>query len=93
MISRIFLSFAIASVQLIQRIVQQIDSTPFSFGCVVFDNQNTATTAYAISIKVKSQKIPLQKWGNTTEVFVTVEPKEGFDLPVGETVIKGSRAI
>ncbi len=39
------------------------------------------------------QKIPLQKWGNTTEVFVTVEPKEGFDLPVGETVIKGSRAI
>ncbi|AFY56111.1 hypothetical protein (DUF2337) [Rivularia sp. PCC 7116] len=39
------------------------------------------------------QKIPLKQWGNTTEVFVTVEPKEGFDLPVGETVIKGSRAI
>ncbi|MDY6902544.1 MAG: anti-sigma factor [Cyanobacteriota bacterium] len=39
------------------------------------------------------QKIPLQKWGSTTEVFVTVEPKDGFELPVGETVMKGSRAI
>ncbi|MEM6400866.1 MAG: anti-sigma factor [Cyanobacteria bacterium P01_D01_bin.116] len=39
------------------------------------------------------QKIPLQKWGDTTEVFVTVEPKEGLELPVGETVMKGSRAI
>lgn len=38
-------------------------------------------------------KIPLKKWGNTTEVFVTVEPKDGFDLPVGETVMKGTRAI
>ena len=38
-------------------------------------------------------KIPLNKWGNTTEVFVTIEPKDGFDLPVGETVMKGSRAI
>ena len=38
-------------------------------------------------------KIPLQKWGDTTEVFVTVEPKEGLELPVGETVMKGSRAI
>ncbi|MEO0936077.1 MAG: anti-sigma factor [Cyanobacteria bacterium J06641_2] len=39
------------------------------------------------------QKIPLQKWGSTTEVFVTIEPKDGFELPVGETVMKGSRAI
>jgi hypothetical protein len=39
------------------------------------------------------QKIPLQQWGNTTEVFVTIESKDGFDLPVGETVMKGSRAI
>ncbi len=39
------------------------------------------------------QKIPLHKWGSTTEVFVTVEPKDGFELPVGETVMKGSRAI
>jgi hypothetical protein len=39
------------------------------------------------------QKIPLEKWGDTTEVFVTVEPKDGFELPVGETVMKGSRAI
>ncbi|MGB6295213.1 MAG: anti-sigma factor [Rivularia sp. (in: cyanobacteria)] len=39
------------------------------------------------------QKIPLQKWGDTTEVFVTVEPKKGLELPVGETVMKGSRAI
>ncbi|MEM6754875.1 MAG: anti-sigma factor [Cyanobacteria bacterium P01_C01_bin.38] len=39
------------------------------------------------------QKIPLQKWGTTTEVFVTIEPKDGFELPVGETVMKGSRAI
>jgi anti-sigma-K factor RskA len=39
------------------------------------------------------QKIPLQKWGSTTEVFITIEPKEGFELPVGETVMKGSRAI
>ena len=38
-------------------------------------------------------KIPLKKWGNTTEVFVTVEPKDGFDLPVGETVMRGTRAI
>ena len=39
------------------------------------------------------QKIPLQKWGSTTEVFVTIEPKDGFELPVGETVMKGSTAI
>lgn len=39
------------------------------------------------------QKIPLQQWGDTTEVFVTVEPKKGLELPVGETVMKGSRAI
>lgn len=38
-------------------------------------------------------KIPLQKWGSTTEVFITIEPKQGFELPVGETVMKGSRAI
>ncbi len=38
-------------------------------------------------------KIPLQQWGNTTEVFVTIEPKDGLELPVGETVMKGSRAI
>ncbi|MGD1910110.1 MAG: anti-sigma factor, partial [Rivularia sp. (in: cyanobacteria)] len=38
-------------------------------------------------------KIPLNKWGNTTEVFVSVEPKDGFDLPVGETVMKGAMAI
>ncbi|MBV6625948.1 MAG: anti-sigma factor [Rivularia sp. (in: Bacteria)] len=38
-------------------------------------------------------KIPLQKWGNTTEVFVTIEPKKGLELPVGKTVMKGSRAI
>ncbi|WP_414624668.1 anti-sigma factor domain-containing protein [Calothrix sp. CCY 0018] len=38
-------------------------------------------------------KIPLQKWGSTTEVFISIEPKDGLDLPVGETVIKGSRAI
>ncbi|MGB3760393.1 MAG: anti-sigma factor [Rivularia sp. (in: cyanobacteria)] len=39
------------------------------------------------------QKIPLQQWGNTTEVFITIESKDGFDLPAGETVMKGSRAI
>ena len=38
-------------------------------------------------------KIPLQQWGNTTEVFITIESKDGFDLPAGETVMKGSRAI
>lgn len=39
------------------------------------------------------QQIPLKKWGSTTEVFVTVEPKEGFTLPSGETVMRGTRAI
>ena len=38
-------------------------------------------------------KIPLQQWGNTTEVFITIESKDGLELPVGETVMKGSRAI
>lgn len=39
------------------------------------------------------QQIPLKKWGSTTEVFVTIEPKEGFTLPSGETVMRGTRAI
>ena len=36
------------------------------------------------------QQIPLKQWGSTTEVFVTIEPKEGFTLPSGETVMKGT---
>ncbi len=39
------------------------------------------------------QQIPLKEWGSTTEVFVTIEPKEGFTLPSGEMVMKGTRAI
>ncbi|MDJ0615716.1 MAG: anti-sigma factor [Calothrix sp. MO_192.B10] len=39
------------------------------------------------------QEIPLNKWGSTTEVFVTIEPKEGLSLPTGETVMKGVSSI
>lgn len=39
------------------------------------------------------QQIPLKEWGSTTEVFVTVEPKEGFTMPSGETVMKGTSSI
>ena len=39
------------------------------------------------------QEIPLREWGSTTEVFVTIEPKQGLSLPTGETVIKGISSI
>ena len=39
------------------------------------------------------QEIPLNEWGSTTKVFVTIEPKQGLSLPTGETVIKGVSSI
>lgn len=39
------------------------------------------------------EQIPLKDWGSTTEVFVTIEPKEGFNMPSGEEVMRGTRAI
>ncbi|MDJ0735288.1 MAG: anti-sigma factor [Nostocaceae cyanobacterium] len=38
-------------------------------------------------------QIPLKRWGTTTNVFVTIEPKEGLSLPTGETVMTGTSAI
>jgi len=38
-------------------------------------------------------QIPLKKWGSTTRVFVTIEPKEGLSLPTGKTVMTGTSSI
>ena len=38
-------------------------------------------------------QIPLKKWGSTTRVFVTIEPKEGLSLPTGKTVMTGTSLI
>ncbi len=35
-------------------------------------------------------QLPLEKWGGTTEVVVTVEPDQATQKPVGEMVITGS---
>jgi anti-sigma-K factor RskA len=35
-------------------------------------------------------QLPLEKWGGTTEVVVTVEPDRALPMPVGEMVIIGS---
>jgi anti-sigma-K factor RskA len=35
-------------------------------------------------------ELPLDKWGGTTEVVVTVEPDRALPMPVGEMVITGS---
>ena len=38
-------------------------------------------------------QIPLNQWGTTTRVFVTIEPKEGLSLPTGKTVMTGTSLI
>ncbi len=38
-------------------------------------------------------QIPLKEWGSTTQVFVTIEPKEGLSLPTGKTVMTGTSSI
>jgi anti-sigma-K factor RskA len=35
-------------------------------------------------------ELPLDKWGGTTEVVVTIEPDRALSMPVGEMVITGS---
>lgn len=35
-------------------------------------------------------QLPLNRWGGTTEVVVTVEPERSMSMPVGEMVITGS---
>ncbi|MBW4645076.1 MAG: anti-sigma factor [Goleter apudmare HA4340-LM2] len=35
-------------------------------------------------------ELPLDKWGGTTEVVVTIEPDRALPMPVGEMVITGS---
>ena len=39
------------------------------------------------------QQIPLNNWGNTTSVIVTIEPEQGITQPTGEKVMLGNTSI